>query len=761
MGVSDKVPLRLPLVEMYVPLKARIELPEGETWTRQLRLAGRAVSPAEVEAIGQRLSEPQPVLELLQQQPGLIILGDPGAGKTTFLKYLALQLATGQGEILHLGNRLPILLPLSAYANALAEKDIPLDRFIPTYYRDRGVDLPLGPMLNEALEQGGALLLLDGLDEVKEQGQRGLVVERVLDFFGLQQQRGNKFILTSRIVGYREVRPSHPGLAECTLVDFEAEEISQFISQWTGALERAARGDTPVAAQEALREASELLAATERNPGVQRLAANPLLLTILALMKRQGVTLPERRVELYQKYVETLLKTWNLARGLGRPATRDLDVVETLKVLAPLALWMHQTSPGIGLVKREAMRQELERIYTVRADPAPDKAARQFLADVREHASLLLERGAGEFGFIHLTFQEYLAAVALAQQGQSDIKPVAAALAAHLEDETWREVSLLTVGYIGIIQQRDQAAGELAWQLTQCSALGAILAGEAICDAGPGGVTAQSRAKVVNILLQVIRAERQVEPKTRAVAGIVLGRLGDPREGVTSLPPLLTPVLEGEFLYGEKKQRRTVAPFRAGVYLVTNAQFAHFIQAGGYGQPGWWSEEGWQWRQQEDWSQPRWWSDPELNNPNQPVVGVSWYEAEAFCHWLSETYGQPYHLPTEAEWERLARGQDGREYPWGDKWQEGLANTNEAGIRQPSAVGLFPSGVSPAGVYDCAGNVWEWCADWYDKERTGRVLRGGFFFSYEEYARCAVRLGNLPYGWGRNNGFRVVVSPIL
>ena len=78
-------------------------------------------------------------------------------------------------------------------------------------------------------------------------------------------------------------------------------------------------------------------------------------------MKRQGVTLPERRVELYQKYVETLLKTWNLSRGLGRAGSRDLDVVETMRLLAPLALWMHQTSPGVGLVKREPLRREVYR----------------------------------------------------------------------------------------------------------------------------------------------------------------------------------------------------------------------------------------------------------------------------------------------------------------------------------------------------------------------------------------------------------------
>jgi hypothetical protein len=397
MGVSDRVPLRLPLVEMYIPLKARIELPEGETWARELRLAGRQVSAEEAEDIGQRLSQPTPALDLLHRHDGLIVLGDPGAGKTTFLKYLALRLALGEGEALSLGARLPVLLPLSAYANALAlaTRDVPLDRFIAEYYRDLGVDLPIGPMLDEALTQGGALLLLDGLDEVRELAQRHLVVRRVVDFFTFHRGQGNKFILTSRIVGYREVRPITEGLAECTLVDFEDDEITQFVGKWTGALERAARGDTPVAVQEATREREELLDAVHRNPGVRRLAANPLLLTILALMKRQGVTLPERRVELYQKYVETLLKHWNLVRGLGRPPGRDLDVVETMRVLAPLALWMHETSPSAGLVKREDMRRKLEEIYAYRGIPEPEGAAWQLLADAREYAGLLLERGPG------------------------------------------------------------------------------------------------------------------------------------------------------------------------------------------------------------------------------------------------------------------------------------------------------------------------------------------------------------------------------
>ena len=256
-------------------------------------------------------------------------------------------------------------------------------------------------------------------------------------------------MLTSRIVGYPEVRPkSVEGLAECTLTDLEDEEIQEFVGKWTKALERAALGQGRVAAFEAERERNELLSAVRRNPGVRALAVNPLLLTILALMKRQGITLPERRIELYQKYVETLLKHWNLARSLAGRVGRDVDVIETVRILAPLALWMHRTSPGVGLVPKAGLRRELEEIYRVRGHADPERAARDFLDDVREHASLLLDRGGNQFGFIHLTFQEYLAGVALAQRGQQDIGPVVRELAAHIGDDTWHEVNLLTIGYL-------------------------------------------------------------------------------------------------------------------------------------------------------------------------------------------------------------------------------------------------------------------------------------------------------------------------
>ncbi len=304
MGVTDRLPLQLRLTDVYVPLKARRELPLGETWECEARLAGKKLTPDEAAEIGARLGQPKPVADLLREHPGVILVGDPGAGRTTFLKYLTLRFAEGEGGEFGIGKRLPVLVPLSAYGTALATREVRLDEFTADYYRERGVDAPVRELVHEALGAGTALLLLDGLDEVRELAQREVVVKRVVDFYLAHRKAGNKFVLTSRIVGYREVRPTVEGLVECTLLDFDDEEIEAFVGTWTRAIEKTARGETRIAEGDAQREREELLDAVRRNPGVRGLAANPLLLTILALMKRQGIVLPDRRVELYAKYVE-------------------------------------------------------------------------------------------------------------------------------------------------------------------------------------------------------------------------------------------------------------------------------------------------------------------------------------------------------------------------------------------------------------------------------------------------------------------------
>ncbi|MFL6200648.1 MAG: NACHT domain-containing protein [Thermoanaerobaculia bacterium] len=799
MGVSDRVPLRLPLLDMYIPLKARVETPEGETWER-VRLAGRKPGDDEKAAL-LRLSEPRPVLDLLRENDGLVLLGDPGAGKTTFVKFLALALATGQGDALGLGTRLPVILPISAYATALAAADVPLVSFIARYYHDRGVELPLEPMLERAFEQGGVLLFLDGLDEVRELERRHLVVERVRDFYCFHRRAGNKFVLTSRIVGYREVRPAAEGLAECTLVDFDEPEIESFVDKWTAAVERAAGGETRAAALEARRERDELLAAVRRNPGVRSLASNPLLLTILALMKRQGVSLPERRVHLYETYVETLLKHWNLARSLGGRSGPDLDLVETMKILPPLALWMHRTSPGVGLVREGDLLRELERIYQERRHEDPAGAARHFLEDVREHTALLLDRGGRQYGFIHLTFQEYLAAVALAQKGQREIEAVVAALAEHVGEAPWHEVTLLTIGYLGVIQQRDEAASAVLEELIRRApgprGEAVVLAGHAVADAGAAGVTPACRKRVVESLLRVL-TDLKVETHRRAAAGLALAGIGDPRPGVATVDGLeLCFVPAGPCLLGnddaEERAQDCEKPlhsheipygYRIGRFPVTVAQLREYARAAG---------------KEEELAAA-------LTEPaNRPAGSVTWQEARAFCDWLTQRWrsagrlekGWAVRLPSEAEWVKAARGglkipvspgavvlngglqdnrQPARRFPWGNQIDPSRANQRGSRIGDVSAVGCFPGGASPYGCEEMGGNVWEWTrslfagypypSDPVERARRedpagpgARVLLGGSYLGSPTDNRCTVRLGELPTLRDKLIGFRIAVVP--
>jgi len=537
------------------------------------------------------------------------------------------------------------------------------------------------------------------------------------------------------------------------------------------------------------------------------------------------VVLPERRVELYQKYVETLLKHWNLARGLDRPPSRDLDVIETVRVLAPLALWMHETSPGVGLVKREDVQRKLEEIYAGREMPGPERAARQLLADVREHAGLLLERVPGEYGFIHLTFQEYLAAVAIALRGQREVGPVVEVLAAHVGDDNWREVTLLAVGYLGIVQQRDEAAGVVLQALIRAApgeaGQAAVLAGQAAIDACPGGVTAAGRAAVVRALRETMAGGARVKAALRAAAGDALARLGDPCPEATTLEGMaFCYIPPGPFRMGEGDEAHLNETldkgYRIARYPVTVAQFRAFVEAGGYAEPRYWPEA----RAAGMWQAGKvkgFWEDEPRNGPydfgtpfnldNHPVVGVTWYEALAFCRWLSEAWQtagwigpvERVRLPSEAEWEKAARGgveipaspvvacagaaaatfsysranpHPMRRYPWGDDPDPDRANYDDTGIGGTSAVGCFPGGASPYGCLDMSGNVWEWCCSLYAsypyrrddgredlKAEGSRVLRGGSFRNNGWLVRCASRRWNRSENWFGYYGFRLVVAP--
>ena len=242
----------------------------------------------------------------------------------------------------------------------------------------------------------------------------------------------------------------------------------------------------------------------------------------------------------------------------------------------------------------------------------------------------------------------------------------------------------------------------------------------------------------------------------------------------------------GEFLMGggidfyenELPQHKVyLDDYYIGIYPVTNHEYSLFIQDGGYLEKEYWSRQGWTWMK--SWlrlafgrqiKKTAFRHDPELNHPDHPIVGISWYEADAYCRWAGA------RLPTEAEWEKAARGTDARDYPWGKDKPDSNIHCNYFNKNaKTTPVGKYEQGKSPYGCYDMSGNVWEWVYDWYDphyykkspvenpkNERAAfdygwnRVMRGGSWYEARfKHIRCGIRSRNPAWVRANDTGFRI------
>jgi formylglycine-generating enzyme required for sulfatase activity len=212
-------------------------------------------------------------------------------------------------------------------------------------------------------------------------------------------------------------------------------------------------------------------------------------------------------------------------------------------------------------------------------------------------------------------------------------------------------------------------------------------------------------------------------------------------QSVSSAAPAdMVKIPKGPFLYGDQKTREVIDhDYWIDKYPVTNEKYRAFMSAGGYEKQQYWSSEGWKWKTENSITSPAYWNDIKWSKPDHPVVGVSYYEAEAFAKWAAK------RLPTEQEWEKAARGEDGRQYPWGEEFDKSRCNSDESGIGHTTPVTQYPNGVSPYGCHDMAGNVWEWCASWDDDEKHGlRGLCGGSWLDSPGSVRVSNRFYNLP-----------------
>jgi len=772
-------------------------------------------------------------LACLDREVRLVLLGDPGSGKSTFVNFVALCLA---GEALgcaganlqRLCEPLPrergddrnpepqpwrhgALLPVRAILRDFAARGLPpagqpanADTLWAFIAAELGETLAeFAPHLKQHLHEQGGLLLLDGLDEVPEAGQRRGQIKQAVESFAAAFPRC-RILITSRIYAYQQQVWKLAGFAEAVLAPFDQGQIERFVERWYSHIAEVRH----LNAADAQGRAELLKRAIFTSDRLQGLASRPLLLTLMASLHAwRGGSLPEKREELYADAVDLLLDSWEsqsvVRNSKGEVVVIQPSLAEWLKVdrvkmrdlLNELAYRAHYAQPKLVGTADIAEGDLLSGLMRISANPDVNPA--RLVEYLSQRAGLLMLRGMGVYTFPHRTFQEYLTACHLV----GDEYPNKVARLVKAEPNRWREVALLAGAQAGrgssfalwaLVEELCPQSLQARVAQADSDAWGALLAGQLIMENfNAVQVSARDRSKIERVVSHLVGILEQghLPAMERAAVGVMLARLGDPRPGVglgaEGLPDITwIEIPSGPFLigstdqdmraYDDEKPQHTFlisTPYYISRYPVTQAQYAAFVAASGYNERRYWTEVGWQHKEQEGWTGPTRYGLP-FDLPNHPVVGVTWYEAAAYCAWLAEVIGRPCCLPTEAEWEKAARGTDGRIYPWGDEVDPDRANYDDTGIGSTSAVGCFPGGASPYGVLDTSGNVWEWTRSSWDgyptnpgnerenvdtNDRIGHVLRGGAFDVSSKGLRCSARLAKYPDFRERIIGFRVIV----
>ncbi len=791
------------LEEVYITLTATVRqtVTDEEAWIEEM--AGLAPGEAKRRGFAHPRESVQQVKvqvqEALALHPRLVVLGDPGCGKTTLLRYLALTYArdwaddgrpaTDDGDWVkeRLGlneRRLPVLLPLRDFARYL-EKDCPdngadgpklLLDYLRLYFTNQNLTLP-PDFFAARLKAGECAVCFDGVDEVASMSTRQRIA-RILEKFTLAYP-ANRYVVTSRIVGYTGGARLGADYAVTTVRDFTDADIARFARHWNRAVEIVLAGaETDYALRKAEAEATKLIRAVQGNARVRELAVNPLLLTVIALVQRYRAQLPDRRVELYEEAIEVLLVQWDAVKGLPDIEVLqglELDAGDRRSMLEPVALWLMEQR--LREIELDDLRKQLAPPFhaMLKDERLTAKAVDGFIALINARSGLLTERGQGIYAFSHLTFQEHLAARAVADRPDNVTYTLE-----RLGDSWWREVALLEAGYLST--QGKRRATELIRALMEHPQEpepyhNLVLAAEAVRDVGQarteGDLAGEIQARLRQAFATPLRkgGDLAAQVQRRAAAAEALGKIESGGYGAQpafwTLPygePVWVEIPAGEFWMGSEKGSSDEKPLHK-VHLehywiaktpITNAQYRLFVEATGHRAPGHW----------ENGKIPR-------GLESHPVVRVSWHDAMAYCKWLSEVTSQAITLPTEAQWEKAARGaQDQREYPWGMEWKEGHCNSEELGVKDITPVGIFPEGASPYGCLDLVGNVWEWCSSRYQtypyrpddgrEDPTGsgsRVLRGGAYWNDLKGVRCAYRAYDHPAsGDSHRGGFRVARS---
>ncbi len=774
MGFRTKLRVPIRIEDIYVPLRAMLDL----------RATGHACF-ADAEDAEQKLDRADACEDIAlpeaferseaMQRRGIVILGDPGSGKTTHMKRLLLWcLRQGPDKLGIDKDMIPVFLPL----RELRDLEQGLDAFIQDQLDKPHLGTPAG-FGKRLVARGNLLFLLDGLDEVADPDQRASVARWIDE--ALQVHRTCRFVVTCRFAGYTEKARLCEQFMEIHIRPLSFDQVETFVRNWYRIVETGLSKDARQAEVIAKEKSQDLIDRLDkpefRARRVFELTRNPLLLTNICLVHRDRGNLPHSRDRLYEECTDVLLELWRAAIGYQS----KVDARSGRKVLQPAALWMHQKEG-----RTRASADELAPVIepALKAADWPHGSAEEFLSVVQNESGLLTGWDQKHYGFMHLGFQEYLTALEIQNNCLLDPQ-VLNDLAGRFGQSWWQEVTLLLLSlnnpclFIPFMRNLVQQPGfsqhpELVEMCLDDAAEKPVLPFVELLQEDPRKdpdlwqrqlaalklVERLDNDALNSLIEQLARhpydkiRQRLGQRTARAKQDVVHARRGGYE---------LVRIPGDEFLMGSPdsedgrhdsegpQQLVRVQAFYMGRYPVTNEEYGRFLAENAAA------------------AEPGYWSDRRYNQPRQPVVGVSWEEVRKYAYWAG------LQLPSEAQWEYACRADTQTRFCSGDTEEDldrvgwyrdnSESKLHTVGEKEPNAFGL----------YDMHGNVLEWIEDdghyhylglpqdgsaWINDPRDSyRMIRGGCWLDRAMSCRSASRNRQWPGDRSKVLGFRLVLFP--
>jgi len=770
---------------------------------------------------GRDQSDQTKIGSVLTKHKRLALLAPVGSGKTTVLRWMALAFAEGRSEAIagwSLGNRVPIYFRLGSFAVYLQSKsdeffgdlhNAPI-AFLANYYNEgRGVALTQ-EFFRRLLEEGGCAVFMDGLDEVPiaQRQHVARIFAHFVQHFDIEhdvrpkskRDMSNVFVLSSRPKGYEPVEGElgkQAGFVARELMPLSRDGIRELIEKVLDYIDPQ-RIDFK-------EDFLGLTNAIERSSDLTRLASTPLFCTSLVqVYKYHGADLPERRIDVFEEIVNLLLGFWNAQDQKSRGQTEedytaqgdyvDLNsaVEKKRRRIGHLALQM-QLSGKRTQIDQSSLIEFLSK-YMIEHEGSPveltNQYARKFLLSAQESSGLLVNTDPSEptiYSFSHEGFREFLVADALRNDNlEADL---ISEILQRIDDTTWEEIIVLVGSYRRVSDAfRRHLLDECIKAANACRIGGdvtgwarrLVMAGRMAHDMG--GYLALSGREQIKRILQTAVGDGSVDVKHRLEIALLLDNLGWLANDLHAFVEVTRPDSDGIFYIGK--------------HPVANGQYRRFLDAQDFADRELWLEpDGADPRDSartaflsERWldanksrqaRRPKFWDDAKFGmlHAGLPVVGISWFEANAYCRWLvrhwselAEAGANPnlvpktIRLPTEEEWYLAIAGEPQTSSqglrPAASSPRMGTEANIGQSLDQTSPLGMFlESATERYGLMDARGNVWEWQRDYYDRSLRTIALRGGSFTTLAKDDSIDLRASLDPSNRERDVGLRLVLEP--